>query len=79
MSSRISMVVLGGLLSVSAGCGLKPADPMEAKAAKSLHRSIILGIRLFCTKFLGIIYRTLKNKWMFEAFPNFVLAEEATA
>jgi hypothetical protein len=23
-------------------------------------------------KFLGIIYRTLKNKWMFEDFPNFV-------
>jgi len=30
-------------------------------------------------KFLGIIYRTLKNKWVFEDFPNFVLAEEATA
>jgi len=28
-------------------------------------------------KFLGIIYRTLKNKWVFEDFPNFVLAEEA--
>jgi hypothetical protein len=29
----------------------------------------------------GIIYRTLKNKWVFEDFPNFVLAEpvEATA
>jgi transposase len=30
-------------------------------------------------KFLGIIYRTLKNQWVFEDFPNFVLAEEATA
>ena len=30
-------------------------------------------------KFLGIIYRTLKNKWVFEDFPNFVLAEEAAA
>ena len=30
-------------------------------------------------KFLGIIYRTLKNKWVFADFPNFVLAEEATA
>ncbi len=29
-------------------------------------------------KFLGIIYRTLKNKWVFADFPNFVLAEEAT-
>jgi transposase len=27
-------------------------------------------------KFLGIIYRTLKNNWVFEDFPNFVLAEE---
>jgi transposase len=26
-------------------------------------------------KFLGIIYRTLKNNWVFEDFPNFVLAE----
>ncbi len=30
-------------------------------------------------KFLGIIYRTLKNKWVFKDFPNFVLAEEAAA
>jgi transposase len=28
-------------------------------------------------KFLGIIYRTLKNHWVFEDFPNFVLAEGA--
>jgi transposase len=28
-------------------------------------------------KFLGIIYRTLKNNWVFEDFPNFVLAEAA--
>jgi hypothetical protein len=27
--------------------------------------------------FLSIIYRTLKNKWVFEGFPNFVLAEGA--
>ncbi len=27
-------------------------------------------------KFLGIIYRTLKNKWVFADFPNFVLAEQ---
>jgi transposase len=26
-------------------------------------------------KFLGIIYQTLKHKWMFSDFPNFVLAE----
>jgi transposase len=29
-------------------------------------------------KFLGIIYRTLKNKWVFADFPNFVLAEGET-
>jgi len=29
-------------------------------------------------KFLGIIYRTLKNNWVFEDFPNFVLAEATT-
>ena len=29
-------------------------------------------------KFLGIIYRTLKNKWVFEDFPNFVLADIKT-
>ena len=28
-------------------------------------------------KFLGIIYRTLKNRWVFADFPNFVLAEES--
>jgi len=26
-------------------------------------------------KFLGVIYHTLKNNWVFEDFPNFVLAE----
>jgi transposase len=30
-------------------------------------------------KFLGIIYRTLKYRWVFEDFPNFVLAEATTA
>ena len=30
-------------------------------------------------KFLGIIYRTLKNKWVFEDFPNFVIAEKSVA
>lgn len=29
-------------------------------------------------KFLGIIYRTLKNNWVYEDFPNFVLAEAAS-
>jgi len=26
-------------------------------------------------KFLGVIYNTLKNNWIFADFPNFVLAE----
>jgi transposase len=30
-------------------------------------------------KLLGIVYRTLKNNWVFEDFPNFVLAGEAAA
>jgi transposase len=30
-------------------------------------------------KLLGIVYRTLKNNWVFEDFPNFVLKEEEVA
>ena len=41
------------------------------KARRGAGRAIIALAR----KFLGIIYRTLKNKWVFEDFPNFVLAE----
>jgi transposase len=33
------------------------------------------AIMALARKFLGIIYRTLKNDWVFEDFPNFVLAE----
>ena len=29
-------------------------------------------------EFLGIIYHTLKNDWVFEDFPNFVLADVKT-
>ena len=35
------------------------------------------GIIALARKLLGIIYRTLKNQWVFEDFPNFVLAEQA--
>ena len=38
------------------------------------HREAIIAL---ARKLLGIIYRTLKNKWVFEDFPNFVLAEAA--
>lgn len=41
------------------------------KAKKGAGKAIIATAR----KFLGIIYRTLKNDWMFVDFPNFVLAE----
>jgi len=45
----------------------------EKKKSRGTGKAIIALAR----KFLGIIYRTLKNKWLFEDFPNFVLAEEA--
>lgn len=41
------------------------------KARKGGGKAIIATAR----KFLGIIYRTLKNNWVFEDFPNFVLSE----
>ena len=45
----------------------------QVKARRGAGKAIIALAR----KFLGIIYRTLKNKWVFEDFPNFVLAEES--
>ena len=45
----------------------------RVKARRGAGKAIIALAR----KFLGIIYRTLKNKWVFEDFPNFVLAEQA--
>jgi transposase len=47
----------------------------ERKKNRGTGKAIIALAR----KFLGIIYRTLKNNWVFEDFPNFVLAEQATA
>ena len=41
------------------------------KAKKGSGKAIIATAR----KFLGIIYRTLKNDWVFEDFPNFVLVK----
>jgi transposase len=43
----------------------------HVKARRGAGRAIIA----LAKKFLGVIYRTLKNKWVFEDFPNFVLAE----
>lgn len=45
----------------------------KVKARRGTGKAIIALAR----KLLGIIYRTLKNKWVFEDFPNFVLAEAA--
>ena len=47
----------------------------KMKSRRGTGKAIVALAR----KFLGIIYRTLKNKWVFEDFPNFVLAEEAAA
>jgi transposase len=43
----------------------------KKKKEKGAGKAIIATAR----KFLGIIYRTLRNKWVFADFPNFVLAE----
>ena len=47
----------------------------KMKSRRGAGKAIVALAR----KFLGIIYRTLKNKWVFADFPNFVLAAEATA
>src|SRR5262249_32857671 len=43
----------------------------EIKTRRGSGKAIIALAR----KLFGIVYRTLKNKWVFEDFPNFVLAE----
>jgi transposase len=43
----------------------------HVKARRGTGKAIIALAR----KLLGIIYRTLKNDWVFKDFPNFVLAE----
>lgn len=44
------------------------------RARRGTGKAIIALAR----KFLGIIYHTLKNKWIFEDFPNFVLKESTS-
>jgi transposase len=39
------------------------------------HRGSGKAIIATARKFLGIIYQTLKNNWIFEDFPNFVIAD----
>lgn len=43
----------------------------RTRARRGTGKAIIAAAR----KFLGIVYRTLKNKWVFADFSNFVLAE----
>lgn len=45
----------------------------KTKARRGTGKAIIALAR----KLLGIIYRTLKNNWVFQDFPHFVLAEES--
>ena len=45
----------------------------KIKGRRGTGKAIIALAR----KLLGIIYRTLKNNWIFKDFPNFVLAEAA--
>lgn len=56
-------------------------DKTQAQIASltQTRRGTGKAIIALARKFLGIIYRTLKNRWLFADFPNFVLAEEATA
>jgi transposase len=42
------------------------------KGRRGTGKAIIATAR----KFLGVVYQTLKNKWVFADFPNFVLVEE---
>jgi len=44
----------------------------KMKSRRGTGKAIVALAR----KFLGIIYRTLKNNWVFEDFPSFVLAAE---
>ena len=41
---------------------------------QSLRQAIAQAHLALARKFLGVIYHTLKNNWVFEDFPNCVLA-----
>jgi hypothetical protein len=45
----------------------------QVKIRRGAGKAIIALAR----RLLGIIYRTSKNRWVFEDFPNFMLAEES--
>ena len=44
----------------------------KIKSRRGTGKAIVALAR----KFLGVVYRTLKNNWVFADFPNFVLAEK---
>jgi transposase len=52
---------------------------LKAYCEKMKSRRGGKAIVALARKFRGVIYRTLKNKWVCENFPNFVLAEGQTA
>jgi hypothetical protein len=56
---------------------LQPVSPplLRTHSSTTWHRKAIIAL---AHKFLSIIYYTLKNNWIFEDFPNFVLAEAKT-
>ena len=54
---------------------LQPVPEAVLRTSQSAAREPARRSSRLARKFLGIIYRTLKNKWVFEDFPNFVLAE----
>jgi transposase len=45
------------------------------KARRGSGKAIVALAR----KFLGVIYQTLKNNWVFEDFPNFILVDQETS
>jgi hypothetical protein len=54
---------------------LQPVFEKLLRAIKSQARCAGKAVIATARKFLGIIYNTLKNNWVFADFPNFVLAE----
>lgn len=68
---------LGRTILVQCTLTAKRYSPYLAKYYEGIKRRRGSGKALIATtrKFLGIIYRTLKYKWVFADFPNYVLAE----
>jgi len=54
------------------GTGIKVRAVYDSEATKTTGR--VNCLIATARKFLGIIYQTLKNDWIFEDFPTFVIA-----